>query len=250
MNPPSSFPSSSESPRVVIERRPVPRPAPLTPDEERVVALVQPQVREVLRPGLADAVKRGIDMAGAVLGLFLLAPLLLGTALAIRIESRGPVLFTQTRVGRGGRLFRIYKFRSMVIDAEARKAALAARSDMDGASFKMRLDPRVTKIGRLIRKFSVDELPQLLNVFLGDMSLVGPRPVPTAEVLRYEPWQMRRLLVTPGLTCIWQVSGRSNISFEQWMRMDLDYIDRWSIGLDLALILRTIKVVVTGDGAY
>lgn len=219
-------------------------------DESRITAIVQSHISPLSRHWLHTFAKRCLDVIGASLGIILLAPLLLVTALAIKLESHGPVLFTQKRVGRDGKLFKMYKFRSMVDGADAQKATLAAQNEYSGVAFKIRADPRVTRIGRFIRKFSIDELPQLLNILKGEMSLVGPRPVVVAEALRYEPWQLRRFAATPGLTCLWQVSGRSNISFDDWMRLDLAYIDRWSLWLDLKLILKTVRVVMTADGAY
>ena len=142
------------------------------------------------------------------------------------------------------------KFRTMVIDAEAKLAELAASNEKSGPIFKMKNDPRITPVGRILRRYSIDELPQLINVLLGDMSLVGPRPPVLREVMKYRPWQMGRLAVSPGLTCIWQTSGRSDVSFEQWMKMDIQYIRNWSVGLDLALIFKTVKVVLTANGAY
>jgi lipopolysaccharide/colanic/teichoic acid biosynthesis glycosyltransferase len=152
-------------------------------------------------------------------------------------------------VGQGGRPFLMLKFRSMVVNAEELKSTLAAQNEQAGPVFKMKNDPRITRVGRFIRKYSIDELPQLVNVLRGDMSLVGPRPPLPAEVAKYESWQWRRLSVRPGLTCIWQVSGRNQISFEEWMKLDMQYIDHWSLAADLQLILRTIPVVLAGRGA-
>jgi len=195
------------------------------------------------------ALKRAFDILSSGIGLWVLAPLLATVALLVRLTSRGPVLFRQTRVGLHGRPFRMLKFRTMVENAEALKAQLAAHNEVDGPVFKMKRDPRITPIGRFLRKFSIDELPQLINVLRGDMSVVGPRPPVPSEVAKYEPWQRRRLSVRPGLTCIWQVSGRNEISFEQWMYMDLQYIDNWSFPKDISLILKTLPVVFTGRGA-
>jgi lipopolysaccharide/colanic/teichoic acid biosynthesis glycosyltransferase len=167
----------------------------------------------------------------------------------IKLTSRGPVFFRQTRVGLHGRTFNMLKFRSMVVNAESLKASLAAQNEQAGPVFKMRRDPRVTSIGRFIRKYSIDELPQLINVLRGDMSVVGPRPPVPDELSKYEAWQRRRLSVRPGLTCIWQVSGRNQISFEDWMLLDMQYIDHWSLARDFQLIFRTIPVVITGRGA-
>lgn len=196
-------------------------------------------------------VKRLIDILASATGLILLLPLFLGVALAIRIESPGPVLFQQTRVGRWGELFRMYKFRSMYIDAEERKKALLANNEMaGGVLFKMKHDPRITAVGRLIRKASIDELPQLWNVLTGDMSLVGPRPPVPSEVDQYSLSDRRRLDVIPGITCIWQVSGRSDIPFPEQVELDVQYIESQSLATDLKILLNTIPAVLLGKGAY
>ena len=174
--------------------------------------------------------------------------LTLAAAIAVRIESEGPLLFRQIRAGRNGRKFTMLKFRSMVVDAEKLRAKLDHLNEMDGPVFKIRHDPRITKVGRFIRKTSIDELPQLFNVLFGDMSLVGPRPPLPSEVAQYQPWQRRRLSVKPGITGPWQVSGRNEISFEEWMRMDLEYIDNWSLWLDIKIILKTVPKVFKGSG--
>lgn len=198
---------------------------------------------------LEFAFKRMFDIISSGVALWVLAPLLLTVAALVKLTSKGPILFRQTRVGLHGRPFKMLKFRTMVENAEELKAKLAAQNEMDGPVFKMKKDPRITSIGRVLRKFSIDELPQLINVLRGDMSVVGPRPPVPNEVAKYEPWQRRRLSVRPGLTCIWQVSGRNEISFEQWMYMDLQYIDTWSFSKDITLILKTFPVVLTGRGA-
>ena len=197
-------------------------------------------------------VKRITDIACSSLALVVLSPLLLFCALAVKIsDHKGPVIFKQTRVGRNGKLFTMYKFRSMYVDAEERKKELMAQNETGGKTFKMKNDPRIYPFGRILRKFSLDELPQLVNIIKGDMSIVGPRPPIPSEVAEYEPWHRMRLSVTPGLTCIWQVSGRSNISFEGQMRLDNDYIRRdGKIAEDIKLILKTFEVVFKGDGAY
>ena len=200
----------------------------------------------------ADArlwVKRAIDAVGASLGLLLSAPLLALAAVAIRLDSPGPVFFVQTRCGQGGRMFRMWKLRSMSVDAESRRDALAHRNDLRGPVFKMRDDPRVTRVGRWLRRSSIDEIPQFWNVLRGEMSLVGPRPPLPREVLLYGPREWRRLDVKPGLTCIWQVSGRNDIDFDEWVAMDLHYIENWSLFTDLALLLRTLRAVLSGTGA-
>ncbi|HYV64672.1 MAG TPA: sugar transferase [Myxococcales bacterium] len=193
--------------------------------------------------------KRLFDIAVSATALWLLTPLFVAVAVLIKLTSCGPVFFRQTRTGMQGREFNILKFRTMVVGADALKSKLAARNEQTGPVFKMRNDPRVTPFGRFLRKYSIDELPQLINVIRGDMSLVGPRPPLPAEVMKYAPWQRRRLSVRPGLTCIWQVSGRSGISFEQWMYMDIQYIDHWSLLRDIQLIFQTVPAVLTGRGA-
>ena len=180
----------------------------------------------------------------------ILSPLLLFVAIAVKVTSPGPIIFHQQRVGKGGKIFRIYKFRTMYRDAEIRKADLLKQNEVSGPAFKMRNDPRITPIGKFLRKYSIDELPQLLNVLSGDMSLVGPRPALVAETREWDPSYFQRLSVDQGLTCIWQISGRSNVSFEEWMEMDLEYVDSWNFFLDLKLILKTIVVVFKGQGAY
>jgi exopolysaccharide biosynthesis polyprenyl glycosylphosphotransferase len=196
-----------------------------------------------------QGLKRLLDILISGAAIWMLLPLLAITAALVKLSSRGPIFFGQVRVGLRGKPFRMLKFRSMVADAEARRADLEAQNEQAGPVFKLRSDPRITPVGRFIRKYSIDELPQLLNVLRGDMSLVGPRPPIPSEVLKYEPWQRRRLSVRPGLTCIWQVSGRNQISFEQWMYLDMRYIDHWSLAQDVNLILRTIPVVIGGRGA-
>lgn len=182
--------------------------------------------------------------------LILLSPLLIVLALLIKITSRGPVFFVQRRVGQNGRLFDLYKFRSMVEDAELLLDGLKSKNEMQGPVFKIKKDPRVTSLGYILRKYSLDELPQLWNVFIGDMSLVGPRPPVPGEVSLYEPRERRRLSMRPGLTCTWQVSGRQQIhDFDSWVKMDLEYIDNWSLGGDLWLMIRTIPAVLSGSGA-
>jgi lipopolysaccharide/colanic/teichoic acid biosynthesis glycosyltransferase len=167
----------------------------------------------------------------------------------IKLTSRGPLLFKQDRVGLHGTMFHMLKFRSMIANAEELKAKLMAQNEQQGPVFKISRDPRITAVGRFIRKYSIDELPQLINVLRGEMSIVGPRPPVPAEVAKYEAWQRRRLSVRPGLTCVWQVSGRNQISFEEWMYLDMQYIDHWSLAQDFQLILKTVPVVLTGRGA-
>jgi exopolysaccharide biosynthesis polyprenyl glycosylphosphotransferase len=195
------------------------------------------------------AFKRVIDIAASATALFLLSPLMVAVALLVKFTSRGPILFKQLRVGRHARPFNMLKFRSMVANAEELKAKLMARNEQAGPVFKITRDPRITAVGRFIRKYSIDELPQLINVLRGEMSLVGPRPPVPSEVAKYEAWQRRRLSVRPGLTCVWQVSGRNQISFEEWMYLDMQYIDHWSLAQDMQLILKTVPIVLTGRGA-
>jgi exopolysaccharide biosynthesis polyprenyl glycosylphosphotransferase len=194
-------------------------------------------------------IRRCADVVLASLLLVLLSPVFLAIALLVRLTSHGPVLFRQTRCGLHGRSFVFLKFRSMQLDAEALKSTLAAFNEMDGPAFKMTNDPRVTPMGRFLRRTSLDELPQLWNILKGDMSFVGPRPAVIEEVRQYEPWQRRRLSMKPGLTCLWQVSGRNELTFDEWMRLDLEYIDNWSLWLDLKIALLTIPAVVRGRGA-
>ncbi|MFN2557371.1 MAG: sugar transferase [Nitriliruptorales bacterium] len=195
-------------------------------------------------------VKRAIDIVGSLLLLILFAPVLLIASLAIISTSPGHVLFVQERLGRDGRPFRMFKFRSMYRDAEARRAELADLNECTGPIFKVRNDPRITPVGRVLRKLSLDEMPQLLNVLRGDMSLVGPRPPLPDEYAVYGPRERGRLAVKPGLTCTWQVSGRSDLDFDTWMEMDLSYIRDWSLWLDVKLLLLTIPAVLSGRGAY
>ncbi|MGH7302187.1 MAG: sugar transferase [Candidatus Rokuibacteriota bacterium] len=197
----------------------------------------------------ALAVKRAIDVVGALLLLVLTSPLLVVVSLLIRMSSRGPVIFRQVRSGFHGRAFQMYKLRTMVADAEQRRSEVLHLNEMDGPVFKVTDDPRRTLLGRLIRRFSVDELPQLLNVIKGEMSLVGPRPLPLYEASRIKGVQRRRLAMRPGLSGLWQTRGRSTVDFDEWMRMDLEYVDQWSLALDLRILLVTIPVVLRGTGA-
>lgn len=195
------------------------------------------------------AVKRLIDIAASTVALVLLSPLLIGTAIAIKVTSPGPVLFKQKRVGLHGVCFDLLKFRSMVVNAEALKDKLMKQNEQTGPVFKMKNDPRITGIGAFIRRYSIDELPQLVNILRGDMTIVGPRPAVPKEVAQYKAWQRRRLSVRPGLTCYWQVGGRNSIGFEDWMRLDLRYVDNWNLAVDMQLILQTFPAVLAGRGA-
>lgn len=203
---------------------------------------------EVSWQGIA---KQLMDVVGAAILLILSSWALILAALAIRFTSRGPIFFRQQRCGLNGKPFTMLKFRSMTTDAEQRQHELARLNEMDGPVFKVTNDPRITPVGQIIRRFSIDELPQLINVLRGEMSLVGPRPLPVTEVERFDdPSHRRRLSVKPGLTCLWQVSGRNNVKdFRDWVRLDLEYIDNWSLWLDMKILWRTIPVVITGNGA-
>lgn len=192
--------------------------------------------------------KRAVDLTFAFVVLFLSAPVLLLISAAIKLGSTGPVFFKQTRCGMNGRQFNLLKFRTMVTGADRMKSSVEHLNSMSGPVFKAKNDPRLTRIGKVLRKYSLDELPQLINVLKGDMSLVGPRPPLPDEVAKYDIWQRRRLSVRPGLTCIWQVSGRNDIGFEQWMKLDLEYIDNWSLSRDFKIILKTIPAVLRGTG--
>jgi len=196
------------------------------------------------------AVKYGLDPLAAALLIVLFSPLLLGVAIAVLVAMGRPVLFSQPRAGLNGRAFRMLKFRSMVADAEAQREELGKANELNGPVFKIKDDPRITALGRILRKMSLDELPQLFNVLTGSMTLVGPRPLPMFEQQQIRGWQRRRLSMKPGITGLWQVSGRSQLDFEEWMLLDLEYIDDWSLLLDLVILLRTIPVVLLGRGAH
>ena len=194
--------------------------------------------------------KRVLDFAIALVAILLLSPVLVGTAILVALTGRGPVFFVQRRVGLNKREFAVYKFRTMVVDAEKKMREVEHLNEVSGPVFKISNDPRITPLGRFLRKTSIDELPQLINVLKGDMSLVGPRPLPVRDYEGFsEDWQRRRFSVRPGITCLWQVSGRSSISFDKWMELDLQYIDKWSLWLDLRILARTIPAVLKGEGA-
>ena len=201
------------------------------------------------RNGWHDIFKRAFDVAFAALGMLIVSPLLLCIAIAIRTTSKGPVLFVQERVGYNGRPFKMFKFRSMIQDAEELKVALLAQNEMSGPVFKIKNDPRVTPVGRFLRRTSLDELPQLLNVLQGNMSIVGPRPPLPGEVNMYDPKHRKRLSVRPGITCTWQISGRNDVDFEQWMTMDAEYVDNWSFWLDMIILIKTIPAVLMRRGS-
>jgi lipopolysaccharide/colanic/teichoic acid biosynthesis glycosyltransferase len=196
-------------------------------------------------------IQRGFDLTVSLFMLLVLFPLFLVTAVAIRLESRGPILYSQKRVGKNGRTFKFYKFRSMVVDAEQKQKRITDLNESDdGVIFKIKKDPRITRTGRFIRRFSIDELPQLLNIIRGDMSLVGPRPALPTEVAQYTLEQRKRLHTTPGITCLWQVSGRSDIPFTGQVRLDLQYIRNKGLLTNLTILVKTIPAVISGKGAY
>jgi exopolysaccharide biosynthesis polyprenyl glycosylphosphotransferase len=208
-----------------------------------------------IRSGPSDGwpllAKRLMDICGSALLLLALAPLLMIVAVLIKLDSPGAVFYTQERVGLNKRHFRVFKFRTMVEGADKQQPMLEDLNEAEGPVFKIKDDPRITRIGKFLRRFSIDELPQLFNVLRGEMSLVGPRPLPTRDIERIDAlWHKRRLSVKPGVTCLWQVNGRSDVNFDHWVRMDLEYIDKWSLELDLRILLKTIPAVLKGSGAY
>ncbi len=236
----SQQPRSSAWPEGTRERRNFRR----RHEEDAVVRHFTPgRIPRLLRKPFDERMHRSIDIIGAVLGLCFFSPLFLLSILAIKLTSRGPVFYTQIRVGAAGKLFRMYKLRTMICGADQRKVLLLARNEMDGPVFKIKNDPRVTPVGRLLRKFSLDEVPQFVNVLKGEMSLVGPRPPLPSEVKRYQRWHLQRLMVKPGLTGLWQVSGRNRLNFNEWVRLDIRYIRQRSLKMDLSILLKTFRVV-------
>ncbi|RII35010.1 sugar transferase [Clostridium chromiireducens] len=193
--------------------------------------------------------KRTMDVICSLVGLIILSPIFLVVAILIRVESEGNAIFDQERVGKNGKRFKMYKFRSMVVNAEELKDKLTSKNEMTGPMFKMKDDPRITRIGKFIRKTSIDELPQLINVFKGEMSLVGPRPSLPKEVMKFEDWMMKRLEVKPGLTCYWQVSGRNDIGFEDWMKLDVKYVEERNTFVDVMLVFKTVGVLFGDEHA-
>lgn len=187
--------------------------------------------------------KRLIDIIGSLVGIILLSPIMIITAMAVKLDSKGPAVYSQLRVGKGGKPFKMYKFRSMIKDADKYLDKLKEKNEMSGPMFKMKEDPRVTKVGKFIRKTSIDELPQLINILKGDMSIVGPRPNLPKEVSQFSSWQRQKLLAKPGLTCYWQIMGRNNIDFEEWIKLDIKYIEERNTLLDIKLIFKTVKVL-------
>ncbi len=194
--------------------------------------------------------KRCFDIVASCLSLVILSPVFLVTAVAIKLDDGGPVFFSQLRAGKDGKDFRLYKFRSMRINAEQLFAQMQVQNEQTGNAFKIRSDPRITRVGRFIRKYSIDELPQLINIIKGEMSIVGPRPILSGQMATCSDYDKQRLAVRPGLTCIWQISGRADIKWEQWVELDLQYIREMSLFNDLKIIFKTVPVVLRGDGAY
>ncbi len=202
------------------------------------------------KPSVYFAAKRVFDVSCSLLSLVVLSPVFLITGIAIYLEDRGPVFFVQERNGVDGEVFRMYKFRSMRQNAEEIRQKMSDENELDGPAFKLKHDPRITKVGKFIRKTSIDELPQLLNIIRGEMSIVGPRPLPVYETKGLNEYQRQRMLVKPGLTCYWQCSGRNDIPFDQWMELDMKYIREANFLVDLKIILKTVKAVLCEDGAY
>ncbi len=224
--------------------------APEREPSKRPLFVVTSEIKLLARSRAARVAKRAIDVVGSAVGLAALAPVFAATAVAVKVSTRGPIFFVQDRCGLGGRLFRFYKFRTMVVDAEELKADIEHLNEMQGPVFKIASDPRMTTLGKVLRKLSIDELPQLWNVLKGDMSLVGPRPPMRCEVERYTSNDAQRLGVIPGITGLWQVSGRSEIpEFDRWLALDLEYAHSWSIWLDLQILAKTPFVVLTTRGA-
>lgn len=249
--------SSSGERRVSASQRINPLPPPATWPHatptvtRRPLDLVAADIAQVERSYFARIVKRSVDVLLSGIGIVLLAPIFVALAIVVRATSRGPAIFVQKRVGLHGRKFRFYKFRTMVADAERRRAELEHLNEMNGPVFKIKSDPRVTRVGAVLRKYSLDELPQLWNVLKGDMSLVGPRPPLPAEVELYTSRQAQRLSVTPGITGLWQVSGRSSLAdFDHWLELDLEYVRKQSLWVDVKILCKTVGVVVGARGAH
>lgn len=202
------------------------------------------------KPIIYKGIKRAFDIAASLCGLIILSPVFLITAVCIRMEDGGPIFFTQFRAGKDMKQFKMYKFRSMFKDADKMLEKLIDQNEQTGHAFKIKNDPRITKVGRFIRKYSIDELPQLFNILKGDMSVVGPRPILTFQMEECSEYDRQRLTVRPGLTCYWQIGGRADIEWEEWVEMDLSYICDMGIGTDLKMIWKTIPAVFKGEGAY
>ena len=194
--------------------------------------------------------KRIMDIILSILAIVILSPIYLLTALAVVVESKGSPIFAQERVGKKGKKFVVYKFRSMIKDADNKKIELLSKNEMSGPMFKIKKDPRITKVGAFIRKTSIDELPQFFNVLKGEMSLIGPRPSLESEVLCFDDWMYKRLAVKPGLSCYWQVCGRNNIGFQEWMKLDIKYVEEMNLLVDIKILLKTVVVVLKKEGAY
>lgn len=199
---------------------------------------------------LYSIIKRLVDIVGAFIGIIILSPLLIIVSILIKLDSKGSAIFSQVRVGYKGKEFKIYKFRTMVEDAEELKKGLENKNEMTGPMFKIKDDPGITKIGKIIRKTSIDELPQLLNILRGDMSIVGPRPSLPSEVKGFNTWMLKRFEVKPGLTCYWQVSGRNNITFNDWMKLDIKYVEERNLFIDIKLILKTALLLLGDKNAF
>jgi lipopolysaccharide/colanic/teichoic acid biosynthesis glycosyltransferase len=212
-------------------------------DQELVRHFVPGRIPVLLRQANAEKLHRAMDVLGAIVGLILFAPLLIPSMILVKATSKGPVFFSQIRVGRGGKLFRMYKLRTMVTNAEKLQKDLMALNEQKGSAFKMKNDPRVTSVGKWLRRFSLDEVPQFLNVLRGEMSLVGPRPPLPREVESYKRWQLQRLMVKPGLTGLWQISGRNRLDFDDWVRLDIRYIKQRNLRFDIEIMFRTFKVL-------
>jgi lipopolysaccharide/colanic/teichoic acid biosynthesis glycosyltransferase len=208
------------------------------------------ELRPPVFEGFDYALKRTFDIVGSSLLLLMLSPVLAASALAVRLSSRGPIVYRSMRPGIGGKPFACLKFRTMYRNADQRQADLESLNEATGPLFKMRADPRMTPVGRLLRTYSIDELPQLFNVLRGEMSLVGPRPLPERDFQRLEEWHKKRYLVTPGITGLWQVSGRSELDFDDLVRLDFLYLERWSVFLDLSILVKTVPAVFTRRGAF
>ena len=240
-------------PRLGLGIRIVPDSLNLTSEEVKAASLGSIPLLEYhsqVPHGTDLILKRGFDLVAGVLTFLVTLPLLPLVALAIKLDSPGPVFFVSDRCGKDGRIFKFYKFRSMEAGAEKKLEQLKDRNEQDGPVFKIRDDPRITRVGRFLRRYSLDELPQIWNVIQGQMSLVGPRPPTPDEVNGYHDWQLKRLEIKPGITCLWQIKGRSDLSFAEWMKWDLFYIENWSFWLDLKILFRTFFVVIRGRGAY
>ena len=242
---------ASSNPIVSLDDQERPKRSALTVTGDGAGGSDEDIVRFPIRDSLLYRVaKRLLDILASALGILFFLPLIVPLAILINLESPGPIFFRQIRVGKNRRHFICYKFRSMVVDAEQMKEEISYLNEADGAMFKIRSDPRITQLGRFMRRSSLDELPQLFNVLKGDMSIVGPRPQIPEEVERYLPWHYRRLEVTPGITCLWQISGRSSIGFDEWMRLDTEYVKMRGILFDLKIILLTLPAIIARRGAY